>query len=89
MANNAKAILRLEFASNRQLSTILNALTPEAKIQVTRRAYIKLEKKGLILIMTIEAEDTIALRATLNAYLGWLYSIIKVMKILGQDLIYI
>jgi len=79
MVTGAKASVRLKFASQKQLSTLLEALTPEANAQVTRRANIKLEKDGLFLVLTVEADDTVALRATLNAYLRWINSMINVM----------
>jgi len=79
MVTGAKASVRLKFASQKQLSTLLEALTPEANAQVTRRANIKLEKDGLFLVLTVEADDTVALRATLNAYLRWINSTINVI----------
>jgi len=79
MVTGAKAFVRLKFASQKQLSTLLEALTPESNVQVTRRANIKLEKDGLFLVLTVEADDTVALRATLNAYLRWINSTINVM----------
>lgn len=81
MSTNAKANVRLKFTSQKQLSTLLNALTPEANASVTRRASVKLEKDGLFLILTVEAEDTVALRATLNAYLRWINSTINVIDV--------
>jgi tRNA threonylcarbamoyladenosine modification (KEOPS) complex Pcc1 subunit len=81
MAIGAKATVRLKFTSQKQLSTLLSALTPETNAQVTRRANVKLEKNGLTLLLTVEAEDTVALRATLNAYLRWINSTINVMHV--------
>jgi len=81
MAIRAKANVRLKFASDKQLSTLLNALMPEANAPVTRRATVKLEKDGLFLMLTVEAEDTVALRATLNAYLRWINSAINVIDV--------
>ena len=60
MITGAKASVRLKFASQKQLSTLLEALTPEANAQVTRRAKVKLEKDCLFLILTVEADDTVA-----------------------------
>ena len=77
----AKAFVRLNFASQKQLSTLLGALTPETKAQVTRRANVKLEKDGLFLVLTVDANDTVALRATLNANLRWINSMINVMQV--------
>ncbi len=53
--------------------------------QVTRRASVKLEKDGLFLVFTVEADDTVALRATLNAYLRWINSTINVITIIDQS----
>ena len=81
MVIGAKAFVRLKFASQKQLATLFEALTPETKAQVTRRAHVKLEEDGLFLVLTIEANDTVALRATLNAYLRWINSMINVMQV--------
>jgi tRNA threonylcarbamoyladenosine modification (KEOPS) complex Pcc1 subunit len=84
MAKDAKATVRLKFSSKKQLATLLEALTPEANTQVTRRANVKLEKNGLTLLLTVDAEDTVALRATLNAYLRWINSTINIMDIIEK-----
>ena len=81
MVIGAKAFVRLKFASQKQLFTLLEALMPETKAQVTRRANVKLEEDDLFLLLTIEANDTVALRATLNAYLRWINSMINVMHV--------
>jgi len=81
MVISAKASVCLKFASQKPLSTLLEALTPEANAQVTRRAKVKLKEDGLFLVMNVEAEDTVALRATLNAYLRWINSMINVMHV--------
>ena len=81
MMISAKASVRLKFASQKLLSTLLEALAPEANAQVTRRASVKLEEDGLFLVLTVEADDTVALRATLNAYLRWIGSMISVMHV--------
>lgn len=81
MSTRAKAKLRLKFNSQEQLSTLLKALAPEANSPVTRRANVKLQKKGTFLLLTVDAEDTVALRATLNAYLRWINLTINVMNV--------
>ena len=81
MLTSAKAIIRLKFTTQKQISTLIDALTPEANAPVTRRANVKLEKRWPFLVLTVEAEDTIALRATLNAYLRWINSTINVMDV--------
>lgn len=81
MAIRAKATLRLKFTSEKQLSTLLSALMPEANAPVTRRASVKLDKDGLFFLLTVEAGDTVALRSTLNAYLRWINSAINVIDL--------
>ena len=81
MSTSAKADIRLKFTNQKQVKTLLDALTPEANAPVTRRANIKLQKDGLFLVLTVEAEDTVALRATLNAYLRWINSTVNVIQL--------
>jgi tRNA threonylcarbamoyladenosine modification (KEOPS) complex Pcc1 subunit len=79
MAIRAKAVVRLKFSSDKQLKTLLDALKPETKTLSTRRANVKLDIDGHFLLLTIDAEDTVALRSTLNAYLRWINSTINVI----------
>ena len=81
MVTSAKAIIRLKFSSDKQLTALLDALMPEAKAPVVRRANIKLERDGLFLILTFDAADTVALRSTVNAYLRWINSAINVINV--------
>jgi tRNA threonylcarbamoyladenosine modification (KEOPS) complex Pcc1 subunit len=84
MAISAKATIRLKLPSDKQLTMLLNALTPEANAPVTRRATVKLEKDGLFLMLAVDAEDTVALRSTLNAYLRWINSAINVIDVVER-----
>ena len=79
MATKAKATILLKFSSDKQLTTLLDALTPEANAPVTRRSAVKLEKEKSFLLLTVEAQDTTSLRSTLNAYLRWINSTITVI----------
>jgi tRNA threonylcarbamoyladenosine modification (KEOPS) complex Pcc1 subunit len=81
MAIKAKADVHLKFRSEQQLTSLLDALTPEAKAPVTRRASVMLEKDGLFLVLAVEADDVVALRSTLNAYLRWINSTLNVLEI--------
>jgi tRNA threonylcarbamoyladenosine modification (KEOPS) complex Pcc1 subunit len=56
-------------------------LAPEAKKPVTTRARTVLEKEGNFLVLKVEAEDTVALRAALNAYLRWVGSMMNVLEV--------
>jgi tRNA threonylcarbamoyladenosine modification (KEOPS) complex Pcc1 subunit len=81
MATNAKATIRLKLCSDKQLTTLLAALSPEANSPVTRRTHVTLEKDGLFLVLAVEAGDTVALRSTLNAYLRWINSAVNVIEL--------
>jgi len=74
------ATIRLELDSERLAETLLTALAPETKRPTTSRSRVQLEGKGKRLIIRIEADDTSALRATLNSYLRWVALIRNTLK---------
>ena len=76
----AKATVRLRLSSEKQLTTILDALAPEANRPVKVRAKATLERDGVFAVLTVESKDTVALRAALNAYLRWIGSTVKVLE---------
>ena len=84
MAKRANATIRVKLPSEKQLTAFLDALYPEAKATVTRHATAKLEKDGLFLVLEVDAEDTVALRSTLNAYLRWISSTVNVISLVEQ-----
>jgi len=78
----AKAVLRLKFTSEKQLDIVLKALEPEVKKPTTMRSRTALKKDDASLVLNVEARDTVALRAALNAYLRWISSVISVLEVL-------
>lgn len=80
----AKATVRLEFASKRQLEIVLDALKPEVKKPTSLRSKESLKKEESFLVLRVEAEDTVALRAALNAYLRWINSVASVLGVLER-----
>jgi len=82
----AKTTVRLRLSSEKQLSTLLSALAPEANRPVTTRARAVLEGEGNFLVLKVEAKDMVALRAALNAYLRWIGSAIKVLQVVESYL---
>ncbi|MCW4028539.1 MAG: KEOPS complex subunit Pcc1 [Candidatus Bathyarchaeota archaeon] len=78
-SKRAQASIRLNFPDQKQLTTLLAALSPETHATATRRANVNLQKDENSLVLTVEAEDTVALRATLNAYLHWINSTLSVI----------
>jgi len=80
----ANAVLRLKFPSPRHLEIIFKALLPEVRKPPTMRSRASLEKDDTFLILKIEAKDTVALRAAVNAYLRWIDSIRNVLGVLEK-----
>lgn len=78
----AKAVARLKFPSKKQLEIVFKALEPEVKKPITMRSRTALEKDDALLVLNVEARDTVALRAALNAYLRWINSILSVLEVL-------
>jgi len=82
IAVKAKANIRLKFSSEKKLKTVLNSLKPEVNSAATTRARTLLRKEDRSLVLRVEADDTVALRASLNAYLRWINSILNVLEVL-------
>jgi tRNA threonylcarbamoyladenosine modification (KEOPS) complex Pcc1 subunit len=84
----ASALVRLKFPSDTHLEIVFEALEPEVRKPLTKRSTVFLEKEKNFLVLKIKASDTVALRATANAYLRWINAIKKVLKaldIIGQN----
>jgi tRNA threonylcarbamoyladenosine modification (KEOPS) complex Pcc1 subunit len=81
----AYAEIRLRFAEERRLETVLRALEPEAEKPGTLRSCMSLRKKGQLLVLRIDAKDTVALRAASNAYMRWTDSVLKVVDVLKKQ----
>jgi KEOPS complex subunit Pcc1 len=80
----ANAVLRLKFPSQRRLEIIFKALEPEVRKTPSMRSRAFLEKEDTFLILKIEANDTVALRAAVNAYLRWIESMRNVLGVLEK-----
>ncbi len=80
-----KARIILPLQSHKQLSALMDALKPEVEKQVGTRSIVALSSSSLSIILSVEAEDTVALRAALNAYLRWVNSASTVLNTLGRD----
>ena len=81
LRTKAKAKVRLKFPTEEQLLIVFNSLDPEARTSTSHRARTTLEKESSYLVVSIEAEDTVALRASLNAYMRWINSIMNVLEV--------
>ncbi|NWF87167.1 hypothetical protein HXY32_05100 [Candidatus Bathyarchaeota archaeon] len=78
----AKAVIHLKFPSKRYLRIVFKALKPEVVKHAAMRSVANLKQEDRFLVLTVEAKDTVALRAALNAYLRWVNSILTVLDVL-------
>lgn len=81
----AKACVRLKFSPEEPLEVVFKALEPEVRKPTTLRSRESLEREDEFLVLKVEANDTVALRAALNAYLRWINSIINVLGVLEKN----
>ena len=65
----AKAIVRLNFNSDKQLEVVSQALKPEIDSSTNSRSKVCMTTEGQTLILDFRATDTPALRAAMNSYL--------------------
>lgn len=81
----AKATILLKYGSDKHLETVKASLLPEVNKPIYNRARVTLDRDGKFLVMKVEADDTIALRSTLNAYLRWINSTSNVIEVLDNS----
>lgn len=80
----ATATICLPIKTEKQMTALVNALTPEVTKQVGVRSKVTVATEGLGLVLNFEAEDTVALRAALNAYLRWINSMMNVLDVAAE-----
>jgi KEOPS complex subunit Pcc1 len=78
------AVVRLPFQSKRELAALVDALQPEIQRQIGVRSKVSLNVEDLTLVLSVEATDTVALRAALNSYLRWINSTTNVLQTLAK-----
>jgi tRNA threonylcarbamoyladenosine modification (KEOPS) complex Pcc1 subunit len=81
----AGALVLLPFLSKKHLKIIYDALKPETAKPPTTRSQVTIEKRDTSLFLKIEAKDTIALRATANAYLRWISAVSDCLLTLSEE----
>ncbi len=82
---SAKACIRLQLPSEKHLRTLLDGLEPETNANYTKRARVGIGKEGTSLVLNVEARDSVSLRSTLNAYLRWIDSTMKVLEMVESS----
>lgn len=79
----ANASVRINLLSPEFLPSLLRALIPEIN-KVSNRTKVKIGIDQSMIILNVEAKDTIALRASLNTYLRWISSAIEVLEVIKK-----
>ncbi|MEM1586867.1 MAG: KEOPS complex subunit Pcc1 [Candidatus Bathyarchaeia archaeon] len=86
MIRGAYAILRIKYPSEREAEVIYRAIHPETKVTLKYRTKVNVLRDGEYIMLTFEARDTTALRASVNSYLSWIISLKNVYDFLEKDL---
>jgi tRNA threonylcarbamoyladenosine modification (KEOPS) complex Pcc1 subunit len=60
---------------------LYKALLPEAGVLPGQRSRVNLRLEGNELVLEFEAEDTVAMRAAVNAFLRWVSTMEKVLRV--------
>ena len=84
MRSKCSAIIKLEFPSIREAQIFFEALKPETMSPATPRSHVQIERRNSLLLLLFEANDTTALRASLNSYLSWLHLLKSIIEALEK-----
>lgn len=69
---SAETQLEIEFDSQKEANIVLTALRPEISDLPSQRTSTEIESDHNTLKVTIKAQDSASLRASLNSYLRWI-----------------
>ncbi|MEM2935880.1 MAG: KEOPS complex subunit Pcc1 [Candidatus Bathyarchaeia archaeon] len=78
----ARALIRINFPSERNMEIVLRVLQPEIKTAPAARSRVQVRGEGRNLILSFEAKDTSALRAAINSYLRWAHLTKNILRLL-------
>lgn len=81
----ASILVRLKFLTQKHIEVVWEALEPEIRKPLTMRSRAYLQKDNNMVVLRIEAKDTAALRASVNAYLRWISAINDCLSTLGRE----
>jgi len=76
--------LAFQFKDPRVASSVLGAVMPEQATAPSRRAKVKLARKGRSVALEIDARDTTSMRAAINSYLRWFILAERVVQTVGD-----
>ena len=76
--------MTFQFKDPRTASSIIGAVMPEQATAPSRRAKVKLARKGRSVALEIDAKDTTSMRAAINSYLRWFILAERVTQTVGD-----
>ncbi|MFH1328884.1 MAG: KEOPS complex subunit Pcc1 [Candidatus Bathyarchaeota archaeon] len=79
MRTFATAVLHIDLDSGDNARRIYKALKPETRSSPTPRSKVDLKVKGDVLVVDVKANDTAALRASINSYCRWVMCLKRVI----------
>ena len=80
----AEAEVTINCFSRHQLGILFEALKPEVENNSYSRSKVNLRIKEEKLMLSVNAADSVALRATLNTYLRWISVIYDMFSLLDS-----
>ena len=81
----ASARVVVPVCETRFLHVILQALEPEVRAHVTPRSRVSLTENDGAVVLLVRANDTVALRASINAYLRWIRTVLGVLQVVRNS----
>lgn len=85
MMRGAHTTIRIRYPSEREAEVTYRAIQPETKVMLRYRTKVNVLRDGEYLILTFEAKDVTALRASINSYLSWIIALKNIYKLLEED----
>ena len=84
MVNTGPVIASIRVEVPEGVSDIIEeSLSPEVDHPSSKRSNVKVSINEGLVILTIEASDVVAMRATINSYLRWVKTILDVVDTIG------
>lgn len=78
------AVIEIEFEREEDLDVIFRSIEPEIKKKIPKTE-ARLDREDRKMILRIESEDTISLRAACNSFLRWIDTARSLVDILAED----
>lgn len=80
-----KVSIELEFTDKKIANTVYNAILPEIRNPPSKRAVVELNLKDNKISLNISTTTISSLRAAINSYLRWIYSISETCRKLVKE----